>query len=370
MSEMVCFRDSEQCYLSVQKLWRSNFRGLDSHSKIKMYFLKRKILQFLFTITLLATVFIHVGNTENHFKTLRIGLNHWPGFDVILHAQEAGIFQKRGLEVELVPFENQQDVARAVMRGALDGGFMSLWDAIQTDPGNDNPVFLLVTNISKGADGIVAQPDIQSVEDLKGKRIGAKLGTVNHLILLEALKLHQIQPKSVQIVDISNEEAAEQLETGQLDAAVVWEPLLSDTVKSIQGNIIYTTREIESLVIDGLMCSASTRKRKEAELQQFLLAWFDVMHAIETQPIEVFTTVGKQFGQSVEEFAEDYAGLQKGDLATNEEMFARGHLRSATRQLKAMLQEDSRHARTIREDLKIDPKLIAKAIQIWKPSEL
>lgn len=337
--------------------------------KFKMYFLKQKTLLLLFTIALLATVFIHVGDTANHLKTLRIGLNSWPGFDVILYAQETGIFHKRGLEIELVRFENQQDIARAVMRGALDGGFISLWDAIQTDPGNDDPAFLLVTNISKGADGIFAQSDIESIEDLQGKRVGAKLGTVNHLILLEALKYHQIQPKAVQIVDISNEEAVKQLELGQLDAAVVWDPLLSNTAKSLPGNIIYTTRETNSLVIDGLMSSASSLKRKEAELQQFLLAWFDVMHAIETQPTEVFSTVGKQLGQSVQEFAQDYAGLQKGDLATNEEMFVQGYLKSATRQLKALLREDPRHGRMIREDLKIAIKPITKIIEEWKPDQ-
>jgi NitT/TauT family transport system substrate-binding protein len=57
----------------------------------------------------------------------------------------------------------------------------------------------MVTNISHGADGIVAQPAIKSVANLRGKRVGAKLGTVNHLILLEALKLHQIKPEEVKI---------------------------------------------------------------------------------------------------------------------------------------------------------------------------
>lgn len=335
-----------------------------------MNFLKRKTLLFLFAIPLLATILIHGGHAENQIKTLKIGLDQWPGFDVILYAQEAGIFKKRGLEVEIVPFESQQDVARAVMRGALDGGFMSLWDAIQTDPANDNPTFLLVTNISNGADGIVARPEIQSIQDLKGKRVGAKLGTVNHLILLEALKSYQIQPDAVEIVNISNEEAAEQLETGKLDAAVIWEPLLGDTAKSIQGNIIYTTREIESLVIDGFMSSASSRQRKEAQLQQFVLAWFDVMHAIETKPVEVFSVVGKQYGISVEAFAEDYSGLQKGDRATNEEMFVRGGLKRATRRLETMLHEDTRHGRIVRDDLKIDSESIVKAIQRWKPLEL
>lgn len=46
---------------------------------------------------------------------------------------------------------------------------------------------------------VVAQPAIKSVANLRGKRVGSKLGTVNHLILLEALKLHQIKPEEVKI---------------------------------------------------------------------------------------------------------------------------------------------------------------------------
>lgn len=328
---------------------------------------KWKTLPLLFAIALCATFFIHASHADNHLKTLKIGWNRWPGFDVILYAQETGIFQKRGLEVEIHQFDNSQDLTRAVMRGALDAGFATLWETLQTDPGNDRPAFLLVTDLSQGSDGIVARSGIESISDLPGKRVGAKLGTVSHLILLEALQHQQIQPQAVEIVDISNADAVKQLELGQLDAAVVWEPLLSETAKAMGGNIIYTTREIESLVIDGLMSAASSLKGKEAELQQFLFAWFDVMRAIETQPIEVFTVVGKQFGQTVDEFAEDYAGLQKGDLATNRQMFVEGRLKSATRQLTALLQADSRHGRIIRNDLQIAVEPIAQVLKKWKP---
>ncbi|MGB6166383.1 MAG: hypothetical protein WBF52_02245, partial [Geitlerinemataceae cyanobacterium] len=77
-----------------------------------------------------------------------------------------------------------------------------------------------------------------------------------------------------------------------------------------------------------------------------------------------------QYGLSVEAFAEDYAGLQKGDLATNKEMFVRGGLKWATRRLEAMLHEDTRHGRIVRDDLTIDSELSVKAIQRWKLSEL
>lgn len=300
-------------------------------------------------------------------KPLQVGITTWSGFDIALYAQASEIFKQRGLKVELVRFDNQQDSSRAVMNNRLDAAFASFWDVMQLDPSNGNPVVLMTTNISSGADGIVAKSAIKSVKDLRGKRVGAKLGTVNHLILLEALKAHNIKPTEVEIMDYSNEVSAEKIASGAIDAAILWQPMLRETAKTIQGNVIYTTKEVDSLVIDSLMSSDKTMATKEAQLTQFVLAWFDVMHAVETKPTEVFATVGKKLGQTGESFASDYAGLRKGDMALNQRMFqADGRLSQAKIQIIQLLKEDPRHGRTIRQDVKMDGTLVKKAMEVWK----
>ncbi|MBN3926139.1 ABC transporter substrate-binding protein [Nostoc sp. NMS4] len=323
----------------------------------------------LFAIALFLTFGINacsLGQNQS-LKPLRVGITSWVGFDIALYAQPSNIFKQRGLEVEFVRFDNQQDSSRAVMQGRLDAAFVSFWDVMQVDPGNGKPVVLMTTNISAGADGIVAKPAIKSVEDLRGKRVGAKLGTVNHLILLEALKAHQIKPSEVQILDYSNEVAAQKIGTGEIDAAVLWEPMLGETAKRIKGNVIHTTKQVDSLVIDILMSSDNMMKAKKAELKQFMLAWFDVMHAVETHPTEVFNAVGKKLGQSSESFASDYAGLKKGDITLNKRMFAAdGRLNSAKADIIQLLQADPRHGRVIRQDVEIDPTLVNEAMAEWK----
>jgi NitT/TauT family transport system substrate-binding protein len=54
---------------------------------------------------------------------LRVGIVSWAGFDIALYAQEAGLFKKHGLNVQLIRFENQQDSTRAMLRGNLDANF-------------------------------------------------------------------------------------------------------------------------------------------------------------------------------------------------------------------------------------------------------
>lgn len=323
----------------------------------------------LFAIALSLTFLTNACNLwqNQHFKPLRVGITSWVGFDIALYAQPSGIFKQRGVEVELIRFENQQDSSRAVMRGALDAAFVSLWDVMQVDPGNGSPVVLMTTNISAGADGIVAKPEIKSVADLRGKKVGAKLGTVNHLILLEALRAHKIKPSEVQVLDYSNDVAAQKIESGEIDAAVLWQPLLGDTAKNTDGNIIYTTKQVDSLVIDILISTDSIVKAKKAQIKQFMLAWFDVMHAVETDPTKVFDTVAKKLGQSGESVARDYAGLKKGDITLNRRMFAADdRLNSAKTELVQLLKSDPRHGRVIREDVKIDATLVNEAMAGWK----
>ena len=325
----------------------------------------------LFAIGLSITFMINacsLGQTQS-LKPLRIGLITWPGTDIILYAQQASkIFKQRGLEIEIVRFPSTQDIGPAVMRGGIDAGLITLWDAMQVYPGNGKPLVLMTADVSAGSDGIVSRTEIKSVKNLRGKKVSAKLGVINHLVLLEALKVHQIKPLEVQILDYSNDVAVQKLKAGQIDAAVMWEPILGETAQSIKGNVIHTTKDVDSLAIDILMSSDTIVKSKQAELKQFMLAWFDVMHAVDTKPTEVFEVVGKKLGQSSQSFASDYAGLKKGDIALNKRMFAvNGRLNSAKTEIVQLLQSDPRHGRVIRQDVEFDATLVNKAIAEWKP---
>ncbi|MEZ2227875.1 MAG: ABC transporter substrate-binding protein [Microcoleus sp.] len=328
----------------------------------------QSIVMSLFILTLASTMLLHgcVGKQNLSLKSLRVGMNNWPGYAIALYAKEAGIFKNRGLNVELVRFNNQQDNIRASLRGSLDASFVPLWEAMQVDPGNDRPAYLMVVDISSGSDGIVAGSKVKSMADLRGKTVGAKLGTVSHLILLEALKSQNLQPSDIKIKDISNDTAVQQLKEGKIDAAVVWEPLLSQTATTIKGKIIFTTKDVDSLVIDGLATRSRFAAQHEAEFTQFILAWFDTIHAVETKPNEVFESVARQLGQTKESFMQDYSGLKKGDIAMNKRMFE-GRLESAKQQIIQLLKADSRHRQIIREDIDINDRPLKAAIELWKP---
>ncbi len=321
------------------------------------------------TIGLSLTMMVLVASCRSEIASpqmLRVGMNNWIGYAIALYAQDAGVFAKRGLQVDITEFSNQQDNIRSTMRGAQDLSFVPLWEVMQVDQGNDQPVFIMVADVSAGSDGIVARAGINAVKELKGKRVGTKLGTVAHLVLLEALQAHQLQPEDVQIVDVSNERSSELLQKNDLDAAVVWEPNLSQTAAKIQGKIIFTTKDVDSLVIDGLATRSAVLKENKQAVQQFILAWFDAIYAVTTKPNDVFTAIAQQTNRAVADVARDYSGLIKGDRLLNQRMFIpNGRITKAVQESAKLLKSDPRHGRVIREDVQINGELVLNAVQNW-----
>lgn len=315
--------------------------------------------------SLMIVFLVHGCSPSQKLQPLRIGINSWPGYALAYYAQRESLFTQRGLAVELVEFNNQQDNIRATLRGALDASFVPLWEVMQADAGEEQPTLIMVTDISAGSDGIVARAGIESITDLRGKKVGVKLGTVPHLVLLEALQTADIPPEAVELVDVSNDISIQQLQAGGLDAAVVWEPSLSNIAQAIDGKVIFTTADVDSLVIDSLASRSSFVDDHSKELTQFMLAWLDAIHAVETDPDKVFAAIAQEIGQSKETFAADYKGLKKGDRVMNERMFEAGRLTEAMAQISQLLKADPRHSRIIRQDVDVNSTPIFEAIREW-----
>lgn len=300
---------------------------------------------------------------------LRIGLNYWPGYTIALYGQTSGIFAQRGLKVEFFDFNSQQDNIRANLRGSLDLSFVPLWELLQADPTEQSPVVLTVVDISAGSDGIVAQKNLRSMGDLVGKKIGCKLGTVSHLILLEALQHHRISPQAVEIVDVLNETAVALLQAHQLDAAVLWQPMLETTREAIGGNIVFTTQEVDSLVVDTLATYHDFLTHHRDRLEKFLLAWLDILAAVKNHPQKVFADIAPRLQAQPADLLRDFQGLRVGDMTLNTQMLEEGKLNQKISTMTRLLHSDPRHKRMLRQDVLIARELWQQIQSRWLGGE-
>ena len=255
---------------------------------------------------------------------LKVGFTTWPGFDIIYYAEVKKLFEKNGISVELVKYQDQKLATKALEHLEVDAVMTSVWDAIHIQGDNSFDI-ILTTNVSAGADGIVSINKIHSMAELKGKKISAQSNSVNELILIEALQLHNMSIHDVNIVDIINEKALAKIFHNEIEAAVLWEPLLSKTAKKINGNILFTTKEVDSLVVDVLVVNSKSVQTRKKEWEGFLCSWFNIMKDLQKQPQTVFDIVSGKIGDR--SFAKDYKGLHPGDTSINTDMFINNQLK-------------------------------------------
>ncbi|MEY4582651.1 MAG: hypothetical protein RL701_7354 [Pseudomonadota bacterium] len=83
---------------------------------------------------------------------LRIGINPWPGYELLFLAQEKSYFRDAEVDVRLVEFNSPIDERYAYERGQLDAWAATLVEVIQAgDQSEPAPQIIQVIDYSKGA---------------------------------------------------------------------------------------------------------------------------------------------------------------------------------------------------------------------------
>jgi NitT/TauT family transport system substrate-binding protein len=158
---------------------------------------------------------------------LRIAYTQWWGDYTLLVALEKGFFEKYGVQVEPVYYDIFSKTFSDLAAGQIDGALIAVGDTINIDRNTD----MKVVGVSDdgGADAIIAGPDINSIEDLKGKTIGVLLGTQYELMIAEMLRSANMRSSDVTLAGINPENAASALKNGQVQAVYTWEPFYFQT---------------------------------------------------------------------------------------------------------------------------------------------
>ncbi len=207
-----------------------------------------KALKVLITVLLLALVLAGCGNSQskgqNEENTIRIGVFPIGDMLPLVVGIEEGYFEEIGLEVELIPFQSAVEKESAFQSGNLDGIITDVIVAYSL-MGAGVPVKIgsltLGVTPEEGPFGIVAAPDseIESLRDLQGKKVGISYNTIIEYVLDGLLEQEGIDEGFVEKVSVPKIPVRlEMLMSGQLDAAILPEPLLS--FAQIQGATLIT----------------------------------------------------------------------------------------------------------------------------------
>jgi taurine transport system substrate-binding protein len=186
--------------------------------------------------------------------------------------QQTGEIEKAtGYKINWRQFGGGGDVIRAMASGDVAIGEVgSAGVATAISQGMDVDLFWILEDIA-AAEALVARngSGVNSVADLKGKKVGVPFVSTTHFHLLYAMELAGLKRGDVQILNMRPPEIAAAWGRGDLDATFIWDPVLSTVKKN--GKVIVTSGELckkGKCTFDGLIVS----KKFAAENPQFMTA--------------------------------------------------------------------------------------------------
>jgi len=186
---------------------------------------------------------------------------------------------------------------------------------------------VLLLDKSNGGDGLVVRNTIQSVKELKGKTIAVDgAGTVPHFMLTYILEKNGLSLQDVIRVTLGPQQAAQTFLAGQYDAAMTYEPYMSQVRgRADQGKILVTTKDYP-VVIDTLAFKADFVKKNPKVVQAVVNSFFEALTMIKTDQAKAYELMGSAVKQTGPQFGGSAQFIQWQDKAANQDYFAKESL--------------------------------------------
>lgn len=146
-----------------------------------------------------------------------------------------------GVEVNWTEFSAGPQMLDALDRGSIDFGTTGEVPPVFAQASGVPLVYLAYDPPAPKGEAIVVHgdSDLHSVADLRNRRIGLNRGSNVHYLLVRALQRFGLESTDIVQVDIApDQEPLRLLETGEIDAWVIWDPLLSAALHSARLRVL------------------------------------------------------------------------------------------------------------------------------------
>ncbi len=254
-------------------------------------------------------------------EPLKVGWNFWLGFFPMPIALEKGFFEKHGLEVESIFFEDYDKLLSTLQVNETDASLMTLTDALLIDGRVPDTVrVVMVIDTSDGADVVLGAADIAGPSDLKGRAIGVGLGTFSELLVQEMLKQHGLTTDDVTMIYMDASDVPDSI-PDIVQAGQTWEPFVSEGIEK-GHHPIFTSAETPGLIADVLVVRTEVTQERPEDIKAFIAGWNEAVTWWEANPEEGNAIVAEALGIDIEEVTTE--GIRLLTLEENRITFKEG----------------------------------------------
>lgn len=197
---------------------------------------RRTLLAATVALTLAASF------TTAFAEDVTLNIGYQPIVEPSRVPQADGTYEKvTGAKINWQKFDGGADVIAAIASGSLDIGYVGS-SPLAAAASRELPIeTIFIVGLISEAEALAVK-GIEKPEDLAGKKIATPFVSTAHYSLLTALKHWNVDPKSVEILNLRPPEIAAAWERGDLDGAYVWDPVLAELKKS--AKVLATSADV------------------------------------------------------------------------------------------------------------------------------
>ena len=200
-------------------------------------------------------------------------------------AHEKGFFRKHGLDSEVITIRPNLSVV-ALHAGEIDYSWMT--GTVIRAAARGIPLKLVTIGLKSSFHTLVARPNLQSLSELRGKKIAiSNIGATDDLVARALLQKAGLDPKrDAAVISMGGSETRYQaLLAGQMDAATLSLP--HSVIAKQQGfRFLGSAGDVLQIPFTGISTTAAKIERNRDQVKRMIQAQMDAMHWIKSQKAE------------------------------------------------------------------------------------
>jgi len=229
--------------------------------------------------------------SEPRTQALRIGTNVWPGYEPLYLARELGYLNEN--TIHLVEYTSASQVLKSYRNGLLDAAALTLDEAIVLLEAGEDFRVILVMDISNGADALLGQASLKSIDELKGKRIGVEHTALGAYFLYRIIELTALDKQDITVISQEVNQHVRAFKEKQIDAVITFDPARSEIIEN-GGTVLFDSAQIPGEIVDVLIVRAEKVKLFEKNIYDLKQAWFKAVDNIQNNPTKYAKTIDKR----------------------------------------------------------------------------
>ena len=308
---------------------------------------------------LAAVIAVLAASQSAHaLEKLKVGYNIWVGSAAVFVAQEQGLFTQAGLEVELVPFKGPGDTMPPLIGGHLDIALTTADNVVLMNARSDARLKIIyATDTSNGADAVIAGKTVSGMADLKGKSVAVTQGEVNELLLQKGLAAAGMSMSDIRGLNMDPDSAGAAFIAGSVDAAVTWEPWISQTVSN-GGKVLYSSADTPNLILGVVTVTPAIIDTRATALSAFLDAIDTAARRLDSAPETAIPSAAKWLEVAPAQVKDMLAGVNVYDRAENQKLFGEGAAAGTLDSLSTFFMTSGAIPKALASDTTIDARFL------------